>query len=85
MKKWVNTMSYCRWGQGDVYLFSDGIQIFCSLCTIEKERSFKTRTAAIEHLRLHRLLGHDVPESAFEKLQEELELYGDFADKWGDE
>lgn len=79
-------MSYCRFGEADVYVYHDvGGYINCCACPRGEQvptiiegltmgRDFKayTRSAMIEHLEWHRELGDDVPEDVFERLRREI-------------
>lgn len=79
-------MSYCRFSDGDVYMFehvSGGIE--CCGCLLQKGPedlfgailNFATRSQALAHLEEHRRAGHDVPEYAIARLREELAALGD--------
>ena len=78
-------MSYCRWGEGDLYVWEgkdDGKPIWvCQHCPMRKADSFgwrndarcDTRQAMIKHLEAHRALGHSFPEAAIARLRAELQ------------
>jgi len=76
-------MSYCRWGEGDVYMYGDvGDLIICCACSFNKpkddksfsnDNGFATPKEALQHLYAHRHAGHVVPEYAIERLKEEME------------
>lgn len=78
-------MSYCRFSDGDVYMLlhvMGGIQCCaCRLTEIETGAwyntiSFETRTDALKHLKEHQESGHDVPDYAVERLQDEIKSLG---------
>jgi hypothetical protein len=66
-------MSYCRFADGDVYMFPscDG-GIECCYCTLNDRRNvtFDSKEDAIGHLQQHRLAGDDVPEWAEEEVRD---------------
>ncbi len=82
-------MSYCRFSEGDVYLFPttvelDAALIECCICRFSEGRVgssrsvfFDTRSSALQHLRKHREAGHQVPQRAFDRLREEIKTLGD--------
>lgn len=68
-------MSYCRFSEGDVYLFSpEEGRYVCSCCRTwsEHDRTFDSAGEALAHLRVHRELGHVVPDHAFVRLRREM-------------
>lgn len=68
-------MSYCRFGEGDVYLCLNSMGwhncIWCSLHG--KTIALWTPEEALAHLEEHRLAGDTVPERAFNRLRKEIE------------
>lgn len=71
-------MSYCRWSDGDVYLYPTEFataeapsKIECCGCWLEDIGcvTLTGHAAAIAHLEQHRAAGHEVPEYAFERLR----------------
>ena len=67
-------MSYCRFSNGDVYLFDNGYEFECCGCRLSEEISpvlCKTIPDAIKHLQAHRAVGHEVPDIAFDRLETE--------------
>lgn len=80
-------MAYCRFSDGDVYLYhSSGGGIVCCDCRL-KEKSgsqadpvFSRRSEVLAHIAKHREAGHVIPKKAGNVLrQEQLEL-GDFTE-----
>ena len=75
-------MSYCRFGEADVYVY-DSVQGWfeCCACLLKSEFlvSFttKTRSRMIAHLEEHIAEGHIVPTYVIERLQAEIETEGD--------
>lgn len=75
-------MSYCRFSEGDVYLYRShyhGIVCYaCELCPMEDDsladKNDMSVEEAIEHLKEHVILGHVVPEESFILLRKELEV-----------
>lgn len=77
-----NAMSYCRFSEGDVYMYSNlsEMKIVCCACRLlDKDRyglrgnfSFDTLEEALKHLEEHVKVGHRVPEYAFRLLREEI-------------
>jgi len=76
-------MSYCRWSEGDVYMFPSGNSIICMCCSLgyvtERERHncedvvLNTPQGALDHLQQHRDAGDIVPDCAFEQLRAEAQ------------
>lgn len=66
-------MSYCRWAKGvsDVYVIATGDGYLCVDCE-ETDGYTETPRAMLAHLEHHRARGHLVPESALERLREEM-------------
>jgi hypothetical protein len=72
-------MSYCRFSQGDVYLFENVYGYFdCCGCKLRGMDRFLTRRETLAHLEEHRSAGHDVPQYAIDRLQEELKTIGNY-------
>lgn len=77
-------MSYCRWGEGDLYVWEgkdDGKPIWvCQHCPMRKADSsgcrpdshFESRQDMLKHLEDHRAFGHKFPERALERLRAEI-------------
>lgn len=76
-------MSYCRWHEGDVYLYASVKGYVCCCCALGRspaERDVSERKdvllasprIALEHLHTHRNGGQKVPERAFNRLQEDV-------------
>lgn len=76
-------MSYCRFSEGDVYVYKDAMGGFtCAACALSTSYSshglphsqnFTTRAGLYGHLLAHEDAGHDVPNGAFVRLREEME------------
>ena len=70
-------MSYCRFSEGDVYMYPDSFgAIICCGCNLLRAITssvFWTPEEALEHLEEHRKAGHTVPERAFNRLRKEIE------------
>lgn len=69
-------MSYCRFSDGDVYLYAsvDG-DWECCMCWLTGDLvvSLKTLEEVKEHLEAHVAAGHNVPSYALERVNQELE------------
>lgn len=68
-------MSYCRFSDGDVYVFprvDDRIE--CCWCKLAGRDNvlLDDERAAIDHLLEHRAAGHEVPQYAIERLENEM-------------
>ena len=74
-------MSYCRFGEGDVYVYESILGTFvCDRCKLEAGGFMyesKSRSGMIAHLEEHIEAGHDVPAGAIERLRAEIETEGD--------
>lgn len=71
-------MSYCRFGEGDVYMYYhiDGYFTCCGCRFVERNKpdpEFHAYIDAIKHLITHREAGHKVLNHALKRLQEEME------------
>lgn len=69
-------MSYARFSEGDVYVFSHSAyeppkNIVCQVCSLDDERG-RDVAEMLDHLNEHRAAGHVVPRRAFDRLQMEL-------------
>lgn len=67
-------MSYCRFSEGDVYMYYGAAGYECCGCRLVDQHthvSFETPRGAIEHLKEHLREGHEVPMRAFKGLWEE--------------
>jgi hypothetical protein len=68
-------MSYCRFGEADVYVFMHvNGRLCCCGCSYHQDDDepffyADSTDAMIEHLKRHRADGHDVPERVFEDLR----------------
>ncbi len=74
-------MSYCRFGEGDVYMYMHihgGIR--CCGCKLVNQGIsdpiFHFYIDAIKHLVTHREYGHKVPDYVLSRLQEEMNAEG---------
>lgn len=67
-------MSYCRFSDGDVYLFYHVNGFYdCCGCRLNSEKtSFNTPSETLEHLKEHIAAGHDVPGYAIKRLKQEI-------------
>ena len=72
-------MSYCRFSDGDVYMFNAGNGIICRGCLLTEETEhgypnqiFETVWEAHDHLLAHRKAGHVVPDAAIHQLLKEV-------------
>ncbi len=85
-KSYVSAMSYCRWGNGDLYIYAD-VQggLTCSGCRLlhgaGRWRDFHctTRSEMLRHIESHRLAGHRVLEEVIARLRAEIAAIGDTA------
>lgn len=80
-------MSYCRFLEGDVYLYEDaGGFICCQWCHLssdgEDSREFYSVQTALDHIKEHLAAGHKVPARAIEGLQGMLEEGLNLPEKW---
>ena len=80
-------MAYCRFSEGDVYLYAtkrDGTGFECCWCHLAMVAdadgdewwdsiTLSSRTEALAHLREHQKAGHAVPVSAIARLEAEIE------------
>jgi hypothetical protein len=76
-------VSYCRFGEADVYVYLDcGGYLCCCGCILpdEVDRQWQHHSTAdmVAHLRKHQQADHDVPESVIA----ELEARREENDKW---
>ncbi len=79
-------MSYCRFSEGDVYMFSSIAEgIMCCSCSLvpkvepdvlSRDPIFTTPQEAIRHLEQHKKAGDIVPDRAIEVLKDELDKEG---------
>jgi hypothetical protein len=72
-------MAYCRFSDGDVYLYLGTSGFTCCWCKLQQDdfRSaedpvFQTSDEALDHLLKHREAGHDVPQYAIERLEDDM-------------
>ena len=66
-------MSYCRFCEGDVYLFADVAGGWsCCGCRLPLPHHFDTRQETLDHLLYHRSEGHKVPQHAIDRLNREI-------------
>ena len=70
-------MSYCRFGEADVYIY-ESVRGFidCCGCSLQEVAHFKTRSEAIAHLQEHEKQGHYTSD-VIEVLAEEIKTEGD--------
>ena len=68
-------MSYCRFGDADIYVFPSSRGFECSGCPTTL--SFTTTHAAvmIQHMQMHERAGLDVPEYAYWGVWEDRHMY----------
>lgn len=66
-------MSYCRFNEGDVYVYESDQGIECCGCAFGGSKTFATPADTVAHLMEHRAAGHDVPQSAIDELQAEAD------------
>jgi len=67
-------MSYCRFSDGDVYMYPSGKGIIeCCACRLPGGdfRLFSTKQDALDHLMWHKRAGHKVPQHAIDRLKRE--------------
>jgi hypothetical protein len=67
-------MSYCRFSDGDVYMYPSVEGVTCCACRLQSSSEtiyMETKEEALEHLILHQERGDSVPQYAFERLMEE--------------
>lgn len=72
-------MSYCRFGEGDVYLYSSGDTYICALCLLQMElqvvpvnHKMDSPREVFNHMIEHKRAGHDFPSRVFERLAQEI-------------
>jgi hypothetical protein len=74
-------MSYCRFSDGDVYMYPTNKGIECCACKLTRRNAnyglyenklFDTEEEALAHLKEHIKAGHRVPEYAIEMLEKEM-------------
>ena len=72
-------MSYCRFGEADVYIISSGADLNCILCSLCDGELFCTasRSEMLAHVGQHRVIGNHVPDSVDERLRREIVEKGD--------
>lgn len=70
-------MSYARFSEGDVYIYSDGVALVCCGCSLRRNWNYETRRAMIHHIHEHQKAGHHVPTRCLRRLKEELLREGD--------
>jgi hypothetical protein len=80
-------MAYCRWGDGDLYIYEDARGgLTCCGCKLQEQppagfdgASFNcsTRSAMIAHIDEHRAAGHEVQKGVVDALREEIAQLGD--------
>lgn len=70
-------MAYARFGRGcDVYVYASliyGGQLVCESCPMLGQYIAPSREDMKAHLREHALMGHQVPESVFDAIDQETE------------
>ena len=71
----VDSMSYCRFSEGDVYMYPSEQGIACCLCLLAPQwLNLPSRQEALSHLLEHRQAAHTVPQHAIDRLQDEIGL-----------
>jgi hypothetical protein len=74
-------MSYCRFSDGDVYMYPTNRGIECCACRLTHKNAnyglyenklFDTGEEALAHLKEHINAGHKVPKYATDRLKEEI-------------
>lgn len=69
-------MSYCRFSEGDVYMYHSSAGIVCALCSLSggasHDPTFNNPQDALAHLHLHQDAGGSVPARAFTALHDEI-------------
>lgn len=68
-------MSYARFSNGDVYVYSTGDDWVCCSCKLSPSREtvvFDSRLDLLKHLVQHVETGHRVPSYALDRLQSEI-------------
>ena len=72
-------MAYCRFSDGDVYIFPHVAGGFeCCGCALhETSWGCETRLEMMQHMREHKMAGHRVPYSAIERIAVEFLDEGD--------
>ena len=74
-------MSYCRFSEGDVYMYDSGDRIVCCACKLisTKDRwgnasdvTLYNSKQALKHLKEHIYAGHKVPKYATDRLKEDI-------------
>lgn len=80
-------MAYCRFSDGDVYLYhsSNGGIVCCHCCLKDDPFSpddpiFPRRSEVLSHIDDHRAAGHRVPGRAGKILKREISELGDFTE-----
>jgi hypothetical protein len=69
-------MAYCRnnGNDSDVYIYRNLLGVIaCSNCS----RMFDKRSAVMQHMDQHKLSGERIPDYAYDRLIEEINLVGD--------
>lgn len=66
-------MSYCRFSaESDVYVFGTFEGTYeCCACSLSKHWEHETASDMIAHLEAHMAAGHQVPQYAIDRLQED--------------
>lgn len=65
-------MSFCRFGEADVYVFlAVSGHLECCGCSLGEDWEYRTTDDMIAHLEVHRSRGHHVPEHVFDRLRDE--------------
>ena len=71
-------MSYCRFSEGDVYMYAGARGWICCACRLNPDLEhfadsvMASPQGALEHLFQHRTAGHEVPEYAIQRLNGEI-------------
>lgn len=66
-------MSYCRFSEGDVYMYPSQEGIECCLCLLAPPwLTLRTQRDGLKHLLEHIEAGHTVPQHAIDRLEGEI-------------
>lgn len=80
-------MSYVRFGKdSDVYVYGAALDLECCGCSLLQDNkslfggfyNTNSRSAMIEHLKLHKRRGDKVPPRVFKRLKEEINQIGEY-------
>lgn len=72
-------MSYVRFGEADVYVYTDVRgHLACCGCLLGDKWEFRSTDEILAHLREHRAVGHHVPDRVFEDLARDCQENDEF-------